>query len=221
MFGSSKSKNGSSVPKDMAHLTGLERARLERDAPAAPRYETPLPPQPREATAQKQPALPLKPAASAMPAASASGDTAHLHAGPGVALKGEIMGCDTLRVEGSVEGNAVARQLVICPGGSFLGTADIQEAEIEGKFEGTLNVSGRLFLRSTGRIAGTLSYGQIEVERGGEIVGDVLTNGKDGAAAKARLTDKTKAVPVAAPPAPAHPAAPPPSASKPSLFGRS
>ena len=107
------------------------------------------------------------------PAQRPAEDTAQLHAGPGVVLKGEISGCDMLRVEGSIEGTVVARQLVICPNGSFLGTAEIEEAEIEGKFDGTLNVKGRLFLRGTGQVSGTLSYGQIEVERGGEIVGDI------------------------------------------------
>jgi len=108
----------------------------------------------------------------------AAGSSAHLYAGPGIKLKGEINGCDTLRVEGVVDGNAVARQLILCPGGSFLGTAEIDEAEIEGNFDGTLNVHGKLFLRSTGRITGTLSYGQIEIEKGGEIAGQITPNGK-------------------------------------------
>ncbi|MBU6299734.1 MAG: polymer-forming cytoskeletal protein [Alphaproteobacteria bacterium] len=111
-------------------------------------------------------------------------------AGPGVKLKGDITGCDALRVEGTVDGTVVARQLVVCAGGSFLGTAEIEEAEIEGYYDGTLNVHGRLLLRSNGRISGTLSYGQIEVERGGEIIGHIACHQKQEApkpAANAQL----------------------------------
>jgi cytoskeletal protein CcmA (bactofilin family) len=59
----------------------------------------------------------------------------------------------------------------------------VDEAEIAGRFEGTLMVTGRLFVRSTGRIVGTLGYGEIEIERGGQITGDI---GKDRATAETR-----------------------------------
>jgi cytoskeletal protein CcmA (bactofilin family) len=34
-------------------------------------------------------------------------------------------------------------------------------------------VRRRLLIRATGRVAGTVRYGQIEIERGGQISGDV------------------------------------------------
>ena len=108
----------------------------------------------------------------------ATENAAHLHLGPGIKLKGEIVGCDMMRIEGTFDGTATARQLVLCPGGTYLGTAQIEEAEIEGTFEGTLNVRGRLFLRSTGRISGTFTYGQLEIERGGEIAGQIAPHKK-------------------------------------------
>ena len=112
------------------------------------------------------------PPKSSQPKPAAEG-AANLHAGPGVKLKGEITGCDTIKVEGTIEGDVAARKLVLCPGGSFIGTAEVDEAEIEGMFEGTLTVRGRLMLRSSGRIDGTVDYGQIEIDRGGEIAGQI------------------------------------------------
>ena len=155
-------------------MTGLERARLERTY--TPSAADELPPQPMMVDKPKNHVPPTAPAPQ-KPVAAANPSVAHLFVGPGVTLKGEIAGCDTLRVEGRVEGNGAARQLVVCSGGSFLGTVDIEEADVEGKFEGTLNVSGRLLLRATGNVSGTLSYGQIEVERGGQILGDVTVRG--------------------------------------------
>ncbi|MDE1937988.1 MAG: polymer-forming cytoskeletal protein [Alphaproteobacteria bacterium] len=159
-------------------LTGLERAKLERDLQA----DRPLPSSPPTPVLTPPPSRPAATLPSQPPAPSTpSGNAAHVLAGPGVKLKGDITGCDTLRVEGIVDGTAVARQLIVCTGGSFLGTAEIEDAEIEGYYDGTLNVHGRLLLRSSGRIAGTLSYGQIEVERGGEIIGHIASYQKQEA----------------------------------------
>ena len=41
------------------------------------------------------------------------------------------------------------------------------------RVEGNLTVRKRLFIRATGRVSGTIRYGQIEIERGGQISGDI------------------------------------------------
>jgi cytoskeletal protein CcmA (bactofilin family) len=113
-----------------------------------------------------------------MPLPPANGDSrAQLYAGAGVKVKGEISGCDSFRVEGDVDGQVSARHIVVAQNGVFKGTAHVEEAEIEGTVEGTLNVTGHLFLRSTGRLQGNVSYGQIEIERGGEVTGDINPHG--------------------------------------------
>lgn len=95
------------------------------------------------------------------------------YCGAGLKLKGEITGCDTFKVEGDVEGKVSAQHLHLSPTGKFVGTADVQDAAIEGKLDGTLNVAGRLLVRSSGRVSGKIVYGQIEIECGGEILGEV------------------------------------------------
>ena len=44
---------------------------------------------------------------------------------------------------------------------------------MQGSFEGNLVVSKRLQIRATGRVSGTIAYGEIEIERGGKISGDL------------------------------------------------
>src|SRR5215470_1849666 len=91
-----------------------------------------------------------------------------------IALSGEITSCDRLVVEGSVEANlANCRDIDIAESGLFKGSASIEEAEIRGRFEGTLTVRKRLHIRSTGKVVGTVRYGQIEIECGGQLSGDV------------------------------------------------
>ena len=79
-----------------------------------------------------------------------------------------------LIVEGSVEANLTnCRDVDIAESGLFKGSASIEEAEIRGRFEGNLVVRKRLLIKASGRISGTIRYGQIEIECGGQISGDI------------------------------------------------
>jgi cytoskeletal protein CcmA (bactofilin family) len=101
-------------------------------------------------------------------------DARSLIVGREISLSGEITSCDRLIVEGSVEANLQnSREMDIAESGLFKGTAAISEAEIRGRFEGNLTVRKRLYIRATGRVSGTIRYGQIEIECGGQISGDI------------------------------------------------
>jgi cytoskeletal protein CcmA (bactofilin family) len=101
-------------------------------------------------------------------------ETRKLIVGREISLSGEITACDRLVVEGSVEANlANCRDIDIADSGLFKGSASIDDAEVRGRFEGTLNVRRRLLIRATGRVIGTVRYGQIEIECGGQISGDI------------------------------------------------
>lgn len=97
-----------------------------------------------------------------------------LTVGREIALSGEIASCDTLVVEGSVEANLQnCRDVDIAESGLFKGTATIDNADVRGTFEGNLTVRKRLLIRAGGHVTGTVRYGQIEIEAGGKISGDV------------------------------------------------
>jgi cytoskeletal protein CcmA (bactofilin family) len=98
--------------------------------------------------------------------------------GKDVRLKGDVLACDKLIIEG--ETDIVVndcRLLQIGTTGTFRGTADVTEADVAGLFEGTLVVRERLSVRPSGRIEGTVEYGQIAIEAGGQVVGDLRTLG--------------------------------------------
>ena len=97
-----------------------------------------------------------------------------LTVGREITLSGEITSCDKLIIEGSVEANLNnCRDVEIAESGLFKGSASIEEAEIQGRFEGNLVVRKRLLIKASGRVSGTIRYGQIEIECGGQISGDV------------------------------------------------
>ena len=105
-------------------------------------------------------------------------ENTRLHIARDVRISGAITSCDRLVVDGHVEVDLPGtRILVIGTSGRYAGRATVENADISGHFEGELTVSGRLTLRSTGKVKGILRYGRITVETGGEISGEahVLT----------------------------------------------
>lgn len=98
-----------------------------------------------------------------------------LFVGPGLKLKLEVSVCDTFNLEGDVEGKVKAKHIVMSATGRFAGDAQVDSARIDGSFEGSLTVLGLLQVGNTGRINGTLRYKEIEVERNGQLRGNIDT----------------------------------------------
>lgn len=94
--------------------------------------------------------------------------------GPNIKLKGvEITDCDTLVVEGTVEATMDSRVIQIAATGAFKGSADIDIAEIHGQFDGNLTVRQKLVIYAQGKVTGTIRYGKVVIEEGGQLSGDV------------------------------------------------
>ena len=124
--------------------------------------------------ATTQPIVPSPSAAApAAPVAPESGSK--LTVGPNIKLKGvEITDCDTLVVEGLVEATMDSRVMQIAEQGAFKGSADIDVAEIRGQFNGNLTARQKLVIYSTGKVTGTVRYGKLVIEEGGQLSGEVL-----------------------------------------------
>jgi cytoskeletal protein CcmA (bactofilin family) len=116
-------------------------------------------------------------AAPAQPSSrNADGKGSKLIVGPDIKLKGvEITDCDTLVVEGRVEASMDSRVIQIAEEGVFQGTAGIDVAEINGRFEGELTARKQLVIRATGKVTGKIRYGKLMIEEGGELSGDIGT----------------------------------------------
>ena len=112
--------------------------------------------------------------ASSTSASSTPEGGSKLTVGPNIKLKGvEITDCDTLVVEGTVEATMNSRVIQIAEQGAFRGSAEIDIAEIHGEFDGNLTVRQKLVIFSTGRVTGSIRYGKIVIEEGGQLSGDI------------------------------------------------
>mgnify|MGYP003386531651 CR=1 FL=1 len=103
-----------------------------------------------------------------------SGEGRRMVVAKDITLAGQISKCDFLVVEGTVEGMRYDGQaLEVTEGGSFNGSIEVDSAEIAGAFDGIVVVRGRLTIRPTGRITGTIRYGEIEINAGGQVNGEL------------------------------------------------
>ncbi len=179
MFGD-RSKPGSPL--------GRNRGKASGPMPVAPRPRFPSAFGP-DAAQRSQPARgPVAPASDGAASAGAEPvpfesrpDERRLLVGKGILMKGEVSTCDRFVVEGRVEGSLGDTEImVIAEDGEFKGTAEVNDADISGAFDGTLSVARRLMVHAKGRVSGDIRYGELEVERGGRVIGQVAAEGGNG-----------------------------------------
>lgn len=181
MFGRKRSKIRDLKMSDAYHdpRSPMNPARPVGAPASAPIRPPPMPPRTPELARAADPVRPVdsplrRPSEPTDPSKS-DGEMRQLSVGRGITLSGDITSCEKLSIEGSVEANLInCRALAIAESGLFKGSTSIEEAEVRGRFEGDLTVRKRLLIRSTGRVSGTVRYGQIEIESGGQISGDIL-----------------------------------------------
>ncbi len=85
----------------------------------------------------------------------------------GTTVEGTLR-CDSdIRVDGTIKGKLICKSKVILgPTGSVEGEISCQNAVIEGRFKGTLNVTELLNVRETAEVDGDISTGKLLVQSG-------------------------------------------------------
>jgi cytoskeletal protein CcmA (bactofilin family) len=108
--------------------------------------------------------------------------------GAGMSLSGTITSCDRLVAEGTVDAKLDGcQQVIVAQTGVFRGNVSTDNADVHGRFEGELVVQKRLLVRSAGQVSGTVSYGEIEIERGGKISGQIKPQEGDSVGSHSKL----------------------------------
>lgn len=145
-------------------------------------------PSPISASRLSNPAPSAAPRGTVAPANEAQADSKRLMVGRGISLNGKISSCDRLIIEGNVEAELEnCHTIEVAESGTFKGTAEIAGAEISGQYEGSLTVRETLLIRASGRVSGTVRYGRLQIEDGGEINGDFRSASAAAAKESARV----------------------------------
>lgn len=91
-----------------------------------------------------------------------------------IRMKGEIGNCEHVLIHGFAEAALTdCMAFVVSQSGTLKGSAEVQAAEVSGRFDGVLTVRGRLHIRAGGRVSGEISYAEIEIEPGGRLDGQI------------------------------------------------
>ena len=84
-------------------------------------------------------------------------------------IKGDISSSADFRLDGQLIGNFQSKgKLVVGPAGSIKGDISCKSADIEGKFEGKIQVSELLTIKSKASIHGEVVCGKLAVEPGAD-----------------------------------------------------
>jgi len=87
--------------------------------------------------------------------------------GQGTVIEGDIASKGGFRIDGTINGSLkTPSKVVIGKDGAINGSLECSNADIEGGFKGTLNVSGLLTLRNSAVIEGDVVVSKLAVEPG-------------------------------------------------------
>ena len=133
----------------------------------------------RSRSARPATARPAQAPVRLVPGADSEGKTQTIPRG--ISYSGRIGSCERLIVEGAVETEiSGCRLLSVAAGGVFRGSADVERADIGGTVEGSLTVREILTVRASGRIhSDSISYGELELDRGGTVTATLQLLGEE------------------------------------------
>ncbi len=95
--------------------------------------------------------------------------------GPGLQIKGEIIGNEDLKLDSNVEGlvSIGGFRLTMGPGAQMSGDIVAREAVISGKVIGDISACDRIEIMKSASIVGDLSTGKIMIEEGAYFKGGI------------------------------------------------
>jgi len=93
--------------------------------------------------------------------------------GTGVVFKGSISAPNQAVISGTVEGELVARDVLIGAAGVVTGNTQADFIDVKGELNDSITSKSVLIVRSSGKVNGDVTYGELEIERGGKIKGSM------------------------------------------------
>jgi len=99
--------------------------------------------------------------------------------GEGVIITGTIKANSKVTIQGTVDGDIECNSITISKSGNVKGKIKTDTITVEGKAEGEINADDVLNIKSTGHVSGKVFYGEIQIEEGGKISGEINHRNKD------------------------------------------
>ncbi len=121
----------------------------------------------------------------------------------GMTVRGDIDSNNTVKVEGTVNGNVHARhQVLVAKDGVVQGDIDAREAIIGGSVEGAIRAAERVEVQAGATVTGDITTKRISVAEGGSLNGVIHMNeqpaGKPATESRAVVVQRTEGRPATA-----------------------
>ena len=91
--------------------------------------------------------------------------------GSGVVFKGSINAPNQAVISGTVEGELTAKDVLIGASGVVTGKTSADFIDVKGELNESITSKNVLIVRNTGKVSGDVTYGELEIERGGKVKG--------------------------------------------------
>ena len=121
--------------------------------------------------------------------------------GEGVYMKGTMRVPGVASVDGKLEGELSADSVFIQQNGSMDGQTTANHVRVAGTLTDTTVANRTLVVEATGLIAGSITYQELEIKKGGSLQGGIYKVGREMPAMPARAVEPQRAI--APEPAPA------------------
>ena len=113
--------------------------------------------------------------------------------GEGVFIKGTMRVPGVASVDGKLEGELSADSVFIQQNGSMDGQTTANHVRVAGTLTDTTVANRTLVVESTGLVAGSITYQELEIKKGGSLQGGIYKVGREVPAAPARAQESQRA----------------------------
>ena len=93
--------------------------------------------------------------------------------GTGVTFSGSISAPGKAVINGQVNGELTADDLLIGKEGNVTGTVRAREIDVHGELNEDIVCREHILIHSTGRVSGVMEYSELEIQRGGQFRGEM------------------------------------------------
>jgi cytoskeletal protein CcmA (bactofilin family) len=93
--------------------------------------------------------------------------------GEGVKLSGSFVVPNSASISGTIEGDLTAREILVGSTGILKGKITADLVDVRGEVHENITSNKALFVRATGKVTGTIQYAEIEIEKGGDLQGNL------------------------------------------------
>lgn len=121
--------------------------------------------------------------------------------GEGVFMKGSMRVPGTASIDGKLEGDLTADTVIVQNNGSMDGRTTANHVRVAGQLNNTTIANKTLVIESSGRIAGSITYEDLEIKKGGQLQGSIYKVGQAAPAPAAPAKPAAAPAPAAAAPA--------------------